>query len=140
MGDQFSDLIEITFIADANTPSQYVPFNGKTVLLPMAVQIGATTTLIGIPGVFEQQPGGIAFLMTAAGQQVDATAPLWAQQLRADLVTAFSAAHDDRVVLYNLEAAVQSLVTQVGQLEQTIAANLTTVATNVVAIKTKVGA
>ena len=133
MSDQFSDLIKVTFRADVNTPPAFTQYDGFTAFLPIAVQVGATTTLMGLPGVFQQGPTNVEFLMTAAGQQVDATAPLWAQQLRADLVTAFAAAHDDRVAIFNLDTSVKALLTQVGQLEQTIG-------TNVAAIKAKVGA
>lgn len=160
MTSPLDSLVTLTFVADASTPAQFLPTAGRALALAASVQVGTGGHLEGIPGVVRQGAAGLEFLMMDAvpGPATDA-GPVWAQQLRADLTVALTAAHDERVQIGN------ALTAALGKLDQIIQgaaradaltavsarvdlvvtnaarqATLTTVAADVTAIKTKVGA
>jgi hypothetical protein len=90
MTSPLDSLVTITFVADANTPPEFVPSAGRIVALTTPVQVGSGGHLQGIPGLVRQGVAGLEFLMMPAVPAVADAAPIWGQTLRTDLIAALT--------------------------------------------------
>lgn len=141
MTSPLDSLVTITFVADANTPAQYLPSVGKVLALAAPIQVGSGGHLQGIPGLVRQGTGGLEFLMTADVPVSTDTTPAWAQQL----ATALAAINGKLDTIIGGAAREADLQTAIGKLDQIIGGaarqnTLNAIGADVAAIKTKTGA
>lgn len=140
MTSPVTGMIVITFVSDANTPAQWLPYVGYNLYTEAErLPVGTGTVLRGIPGVVRQGVSGLEFLMMDDVPVVVGSAPLWAQTMQAELDGRLAAITASLATLSTAVSAVADQITLI--INNGARANpLAAVAANVTAIKTKVGA